>query len=113
MLVAISIPIFTSQLEKSREATDMANIRSAYAEVTADYLLDDTKDYSKDVKIVSNPKDWKSDSTAELNGKTYNTLISQASKAGDTITVTCKAGVVKVGNEDVTTNATSATPSAE
>ena len=33
MLVAISIPIFTSQLEKSREATDAANLRSAYAEV--------------------------------------------------------------------------------
>ena len=33
ILTAISIPIFTSQLEKSREATDMANVRSAYAEV--------------------------------------------------------------------------------
>ena len=33
VLVAISIPIFTSQLEKSREATDLANIRAAYAEV--------------------------------------------------------------------------------
>ena len=33
MLVAISIPIFTSQLEKSREATDAANLRAAYAEV--------------------------------------------------------------------------------
>ena len=34
MLVAISIPIFTSQLEKSRQATDAANIRAAYAEAT-------------------------------------------------------------------------------
>ena len=32
VLVAIAIPIFTSQLEKSREATDMANIRAAYAD---------------------------------------------------------------------------------
>ena len=32
VLVAISIPIFTSQLEKSREATDLSNIRAAYAE---------------------------------------------------------------------------------
>ena len=38
MLVAISIPIFTSQLEKSRQATDAANIRAAYAEVTSMYL---------------------------------------------------------------------------
>ena len=33
VLVAIAIPVFTSQLEKSREATDAANLRSAYAEV--------------------------------------------------------------------------------
>lgn len=40
VLVAISIPIFTSQLEKSREAVDLANIRSAYAEVQTAALTD-------------------------------------------------------------------------
>ena len=35
ILAAISIPIFTRQLEASREATDLANVRSAYAEVMA------------------------------------------------------------------------------
>lgn len=34
VLVAISIPIFTTQLEKSREGVDLANIRSCYAEAT-------------------------------------------------------------------------------
>ena len=38
VLVAIAIPVFTTQLEKSREATDMANVRSAYATLVADYL---------------------------------------------------------------------------
>ena len=38
VLVAIAIPVFTSQLEKSRESTDVANIRSAYAEVVTQYL---------------------------------------------------------------------------
>lgn len=38
VLVAIAIPIFTSQLEKAREATDAANIRTAYAEVQAAVL---------------------------------------------------------------------------
>ena len=38
VLVAIAIPIFSAQLEKSREATDVANVRSAYAEVVAKYL---------------------------------------------------------------------------
>ena len=38
VLVAIAIPVFTTQLEKSREATDLANIRSAYAELVTEYL---------------------------------------------------------------------------
>ena len=43
VLVAISIPIFTSQLEKSREATDAANIRAAYAAIQAAALMQDTE----------------------------------------------------------------------
>ena len=35
VLVAVSIPVFNSQLEKARESTDMANVRAAYAEVMA------------------------------------------------------------------------------
>ena len=41
VLVAISIPIFSSQLEKSREAADLANVRSAYAEVMAAAITED------------------------------------------------------------------------
>ena len=35
VLVAISIPIFTSQLEKSRDAVTASNVRAAYAEASA------------------------------------------------------------------------------
>ena len=35
VLVAVAIPIFSSQLEKSRDATSVANMRSAYAEAQA------------------------------------------------------------------------------
>ena len=38
--MSISIPIFTSQLEKAREATDLANLRSAYAECSAAALTE-------------------------------------------------------------------------
>ena len=41
VLVAIAIPIFTSQLEKAREATDIANIRDVYAEIAVAMLTDD------------------------------------------------------------------------
>ncbi len=42
MLVAVSIPVFTSQLEKSREATDIANMRAAKAAAVTAYLSEDT-----------------------------------------------------------------------
>ena len=45
VLVAISIPIFSAQLEKAREATDEANIRSAYAEVMASALTETGSDH--------------------------------------------------------------------
>ena len=38
VLVAIAIPVFTSQLEKSRDATTVSNLRAAYAEAQAAYL---------------------------------------------------------------------------
>ena len=49
VLVAISIPIFTAQLEKAREATDEANIRSAYAQLSAAVLTEETNDTVKDI----------------------------------------------------------------
>ena len=42
VLVAISIPIFSTQMEKAREAVDAANLRAAYAEVMSDVLTGDT-----------------------------------------------------------------------
>ena len=41
VLVGIAIPVFTSQLEKSMETTDLANVRSMYAEVMAAAISDD------------------------------------------------------------------------
>lgn len=39
VLIAIAIPVFASQLEKSREATDLANVRAAYAQVSTEAQL--------------------------------------------------------------------------
>lgn len=47
VLVAIAIPIFTAQLEKAREATDAANLRSAYAEVSLAVLDNEIGVYAK------------------------------------------------------------------
>ena len=42
ILIAIMIPTFTAQLEKAREAADLANIRSAYAEAMVESLTSTT-----------------------------------------------------------------------
>ena len=42
ILVAISIPVFSAQLEKARENTDIANLRAAKACAVTAYLTEDT-----------------------------------------------------------------------
>ncbi len=45
ILVAISIPVFTSQLHKAKVATDEANLRSYYSVLMADYQATGKYDY--------------------------------------------------------------------
>ena len=40
VLVAIAIPLFSKQLERSRETTDISNIRSMVSELVHEYALD-------------------------------------------------------------------------
>ena len=49
VLVAIAIPVFTTQLESSREAVDASNIRSAYAEMMSEYLATGTAPANKTI----------------------------------------------------------------
>lgn len=44
VLVAISIPIFTSQLHKAEVATDIANLRGFYTQLQADYIETEKED---------------------------------------------------------------------
>lgn len=53
VLVAIAIPVFNSQLEKSREATDIANMRDAYAVITADLMAPDSNIANHNVENIS------------------------------------------------------------
>lgn len=74
VLVAISIPIFSAQLEKSREATDEANIRSAYAEVSADMLTNESSDKKVEVTAKQKKEGWtgkdnSKDNTIEIGGQ--------------------------------------------
>ena len=70
VLVAIAIPIFTSQLEKSREATDAANIRSQYAQVMTDAITDGGNVNGKDtygaIELKQKKDNWQ-DTTLGTN----------------------------------------------
>ncbi|MBR4256236.1 MAG: prepilin-type N-terminal cleavage/methylation domain-containing protein [Clostridia bacterium] len=54
VLVAIAIPIFTTQLEKAREQTDAANLRSAYAVAAAKVLETEGGVAAGPVKLTHN-----------------------------------------------------------
>ena len=101
VLVAISIPIFTSQLEKAREATDAANIRSAYAEVVAEALTDDSKDVEATVTLVQSQDGWQNSNNANIATGNVSTSISAVN--GATISGAPKKGgtaVVKYTHAD-------------
>lgn len=68
VLVAISIPIFTSQLHKARVATDWANLRAYYAEIQADFIS--TGEYNDKVPHdTHNPENLKREEITFLNGQ--------------------------------------------
>jgi hypothetical protein len=110
VLVAISIPIFTSQLEKAREATDAANIRAAYAAVSTDVLEDSQTDdtangvtysngeYTATVKATQTKADWQTKSLqdGQIGGQTVSAVTS-----GGTWTIT---GNVEDGTVTITAN---------
>ena len=75
VLVGIAIPVFTSQLNKSQQATDMANIRSEYARVVTAAMTDGNPDPATGKYLVT------LDKTVATNGSTVT-------YSANTITVT-------------------------
>ena len=74
VLTAIAIPVFTTQLERSREATDMSNLRAAYAEVMANYLANGAKTAStgsNKTDATVTPKQTQAGWQNPENGKLY------------------------------------------
>lgn len=52
-MVAIAIPIFTTQLERSRDAASIANLRAAYAEAATSLLTWDGTSVTVDGNAIS------------------------------------------------------------
>lgn len=77
VLVAVAIPVFGSQLEKSREAADLANVRAAYAEVLTEANMG-IYDKVVTVNLKQKQYDWQSADVITIGG------ISHSVKDGDT-----------------------------
>ncbi len=95
VLTAIAIPVFTAQLERSREATDLSNIRAAYAEVVADYLAAGAKESKTATvsQIEQQTAGWMTEDAilnTRINGREYETIIPAVVK-GDSVTLTIDA----------------------
>lgn len=116
VLIAIAIPIFTSQLENSREATDAANIRSGYAVASAKVLTDGgtTGVSAGPIKLEQAQDNWTSSVGTQkigdftLSGAPYsgNVYVNVAPDGGVTITATPTTGytVVDATNGQSATN---------
>ena len=115
VLVAIAIPVFTNQLEKAREATDMANLRSAYAEVMACALTGTSKTdalkndvnvndatageftYTKNVTRVQKQAGWQgTDPATDGIGGVKDGITVTAGKNGWSVSYSEKTGEVTI-----------------
>ena len=70
-LVAIAIPLFSGKLEKAREATDLANVRAAYAEMMTNVMENDGKASHITVELNQTIEDWQTSLPITIGGVTY------------------------------------------
>ena len=109
VLVAVSVPIFTSQLRKAKLATNQANARAAYA-VTVATLLDEgaaegTGEYSLGKGSVTiSPNATAQSVTTPVNEWAVDTVVGENTMAGDktaqkwTVTIN-RDGISYLGSE--------------
>ena len=75
VLVAIAIPVFAKQIEKSREAADLANVRSAYAELMVKVLAEE-KPASVTVGLKQKEAGWQTKLPITVGGVTFNGTVT-------------------------------------
>lgn len=115
VLVAISIPIFTSQLEKARRATTAANLRSAYAEASAAVLsYDNGASVTTDSSTTNSTAITGAATVTSYSSNTYTVTVSNVnlqsnSIEGNDVPFTIKQGVtLSKGEKTVTFTITNA-----
>ena len=71
VLIALLAPAYARQVEKSRETVDIANVRSAYAEIMAEVMDEDASNIVKIVKLKQKRDDWQAFDPVVIAGKTH------------------------------------------
>lgn len=101
ILIAIAIPTFTTQLEKAREAADIANIRSKYSEAMVKYLDGEADTSAETPEMTQTKAGWDHVKWPEYLGKEVRP------KKGEKVTVSINAdGTVKCTKSGTTTPST-------
>ena len=96
VLVAISIPIFTTQLEKSRESTDAANLRAAYATASVAVLESEGSVSAGPVEMTQTGEGFKTAvKDSEIGGVKLSTLTDAKTTINYYVTVETD-GTVKI-----------------
>ena len=99
VLTAIAIPIFAKELEKSREATDLSNVRAAYAEVVSDAIISDGHlvdgQYAAYVKLRQTQSGWQMDKSELEIGGIPSALWEGEPAKGATCAVVCEPNTFK------------------
>lgn len=67
VLISFAVPVPSSQLERSREAVDLANVRSAYAQVSTEALLGNTG-VTVTVNLKQKQAGWQSANPVNIGG---------------------------------------------
>ena len=67
VLISVAVPVLSSQLERSREAVDLANVRSAYAQVSTEALLGNTG-VTVTVNLKQKQAGWQSADSVTIGG---------------------------------------------
>lgn len=75
VLVAIAIPVFAKQIEKSREAADLANVRSAYAELMVKVLAEENP-VPVTVGLKQKEAGWQTKLPITVGGVTFNGTVT-------------------------------------
>lgn len=72
ILIGVLAPTYTKYIEKSRESTDLANVRTAYDKVVMETGIEGNEDVKEIVHLKQKIDKWQSSDTVTIAGITHS-----------------------------------------